>query len=78
MLNIYQPTEQELKKAETIRTIKESILQQLHETKDGCLHPFAFKLDEFEPEDIKEAGKELADEELVRIDENLFICLYKE
>ncbi len=77
ILNIYKPTEQEIKKAQIVKTIKERIIQKLEESKEGRVHPFKFDLDEFEPEYVRQAADELTDEELIRIDESLFICLNK-
>lgn len=77
-LNIYKPTEEEIEKTERIKEIKKLIIEQLKETEDKRVHPFAFNFNDYEPEDSREAVDQLVDEEYIRMDEHLYICLNKD
>ncbi|MCQ2223434.1 MAG: RecQ family ATP-dependent DNA helicase [Bacteroidaceae bacterium] len=59
-----------------IEIIKKSILNQI-ETAGGKVHPFALNTAEYDPNHVKQAMKDLMDDELIRMDENLWICLRK-
>ena len=59
-----------------IEIIKKNILNQI-ETAGGKVHPFALNTAEYDPNHVKQAMKDLMDDELIRMDENLWICLRK-
>ena len=68
-----QTNESDIARQEDKKQLKESILQQLRDK--GKLHPFTINTGNADPNVIKEAMNELVDEERIRLDENLWICL---